>query len=1077
MAEPTDATKQNTAAFFERKKERAKFLSDSDAHYERLVSNYQNDGILDPMLTAVGGINALPHAPGLRVFGMLENSPVDAHYICDVETFGNRPEVLHFGCFMSMSPNKEAREPVIFYDYTELLGLLINTMLQKKRTKVWAHYGSRFDWFGFAYSLGCNYGSPVHFELSDEQLGIAKENAEPVKKGRGRPKKEKLTHVKIDIQVMGTRNTIVITAGDHRMELTDSYFHLEAPLAKLGAKGATPRQYTDPLRWLAEHGFEGYEAGKVFWHNHIEDEAIEYCVNDCHILAGALLRYQEFGMSRFNVDFLNHMTAPKAGLAALIAHSPAPSEFPTPLFLVHDPKNNNSRSVKGYPDMKLYNEDQLRDLPMQLKFKNRPLFERGEAQVTDANYFCGGDIASSFDRVMFGGRTEVFANMTADGMRPMTIDAKSMYPSVMSSGELMPFLDPRTLKPLADDIVGREAILSFLKHSTGMFVIESMPGINPDIKKYPIFPIRAAGKDRDARIAFAHWNGKIRLYVTGEELRYFLEISEVENNDIKILAKDSYAGRITSHTRSPLFKFANTVFRERKIASDAGDDVYSMICKLLMNSASFGSFSETREENEELKLPKKPDTESMTPAEAHMAEADYHVRLQASCRVAHSALNALFRIDPIYEKWETDGEIFLQKKPALTMLTVPEFEIESLDKDQESAEPWPVMTDDEMRAYINKAFKFVREWSNDHWRNSDTFVQSDGTTVMPIMIKQYLAAHAIKPWAVQITAASRVALHRTIIKVVNAGFQVCYCDTDSVHFGIPSNMTDQQAVDKLRESGVKMAWTLEDKRVQDILRKNSFNRERAMANKKAVDDILWGDDHGGPRIRLGGELTEWAVEALKIDPELMVPGATEKAARAIFLAPKAYVYIDQNKNILRSVVKGIPNTHPAMRAAMVAIIVSHSRMGAKSGMSLNDTKFRDALDSAPTPRRSMYSAFDSNAIVLSQPKAIADQNERGKPFTNLDYCKMIGGQFKVFDSLGVRIARNEFFSCSAFGINTMKIRGELENIKDEIIERILDEEADPMDRNELSNLLWDRMAALKEVSLMDLEAGLEEVEQ
>lgn len=967
-----------------RASKRSPALDRFDQHQTSISSAYVNDGILDPMAAKIQGIDELPDAPGHRFFGMVTGQVTEAHYVMDTETYGRRPDLLHIGCLMKADDTSNFDT---FTEWQEFLDMLMGKITQHKKTRVWAHHGSGFDYVGFAAWLGLNYGDENYFiEISEESDGLVKP------KKVGRPAKEKTIKVNVKIEVFGSRQLIVMTIGKykHRLELVDSRMHLESALRTLGSKGVTPHQYINPARWLKKMHREPEDFD--FWKSTVSKRALAYCINDCKVLADALMTYRQFGLDNFGDDPLNHMTAPKAGLAMSILLAPPPNNL-SDIVMVHQ-NIGGSRTSAGYPDWELKARKEIKPgsdgkntvLATELA-NDKPFAPRNSYSYATAGWYCKGEYAREFSLVQYGGMTQIFAAITKDNYRPVSIDAHSQYASVMGTASLLRFLDPRNLQRLSDDIRGKQLILEHLTKRSGMYLIETMPATNPEIQKFPIFPMRVAGHSKDARLAWVDWKDKLRLYVTGEELRYFLESTDVENDDIIVLRKHSITGPLLPYSDSPLKNFASRLYKLRKDAHKANNGLYKQICKLLLSAGGFGPHSEMREQSEDMKAPMR-------------GEKD-HALVEGYGRRAQRTLQYLEKLDPLWTTWKETRHSDLLKDDAI-------FNEE----------------------YCNRAIYTAKVWGSEHWRRFTSFTAANGEVIMPVIVKQYLASHSIKPWAVQITAAARVALHKSILavnktRVEGQNFQVCYCDTDSVHFGVPAAMTDAEIVDALKNSGVNMD--------------NNLNTPGDMGN-----------------------LGEWGLENLKVDRSLVPYGYNPLPAKALFLAPKCYVYVDSDNNVLKTTVKGVPSSHPIMRAAMASISIRNTRLGSKSGISLDDLTTRDALVNLPSPKRSHYSEYDSGSIKLFQPKNI----EKGATWR--DYCQMFGGMNGNTKGINKAV---EYFTkhCKAFNIPIWRLRASLKPLQNDILLKIAEakDRGEKIDGNDLQQIINELMNRLKRFNPTD----------
>lgn len=113
----------------------------------------------------------------------------------------------------------------------------------EKQAKIYAHNGQRFDWVGLALNLGIDRHTGYDMEF------MAQSDAEGAAPGE---MKKYNAHFTISTHSGKSRINVTVKsgAGTYRVLLLDSYNLLPVSLEKLGSKGKTPLQYTDPIAWL-----------------------------------------------------------------------------------------------------------------------------------------------------------------------------------------------------------------------------------------------------------------------------------------------------------------------------------------------------------------------------------------------------------------------------------------------------------------------------------------------------------------------------------------------------------------------------------------------------------------------------------------------------------------------------------------------------------------------------------------------------------------------------------------------------------------------------------------------------------
>lgn len=179
-----------------------------------------------------------------------------------------------------------------------------------------------------------------------------------------------------------------------------------------------------------------------------------------------------------------------------------------------------------------------------------------------------------------------------------------------------------------------------------------------------------------------------------------------------------------------------------------------------------------------------------------------------------------------------------------------------------------------------------------------------------IALPDTTAGHAIRPWAVAVTAKARVALMLGMREVHETGvLKVMYCDTDSIHFSVPI------------EHGI----TCEEK-ARQLLSKGRY-------------------------IKLGNQLGNWNFESKFVREDLATAkhkkGAKVVCRHAFYASKKVYVFADEDYNILDCRARGVPRSNARMQAAMYGYAMRISRLGDRRGISANNLREIDLAAQKP----------------------------------------------------------------------------------------------------------------------------------
>ena len=267
------------------------------------------------------------------------------------------------------------------------------------------------------------------------------------------------------------------------------------------------------------------------------------------------------------------------------------------------PAENDLQSYLRGDDEDIDDEagEQARD---EVVFQHTGIIERirDVAVVVKNPIHCSKKVNTGFRRVQRGGRCEVFAARNRSGTSMVSIDAKSMYPSVMALGlsfrvdiqgerqvcsVLRDYVDPRLVKSgwsykecsdtrfagirfeCLDEpgqspvfkVQGRQSALHFLQHRGGMFYAKLPRSACEFFRKYPVIPLSTMGSDIDSRLVFPDWHGVLHTYITGEELAYFLSEQTVDDESVEIDLNRSLHAPLN---RTNMFGgFVGKVFKER----------------------------------------------------------------------------------------------------------------------------------------------------------------------------------------------------------------------------------------------------------------------------------------------------------------------------------------------------------------------------------------------------------------------------------------------------------------------------------------------------------------------------------
>lgn len=887
-----------------------------------------------------------------------------------------------------------------------------------------------------------------------------------------RGKESKYAQIRWEVQRIGPTAFINVKWRNNTVRLVDSLHHLSVQLGDLGAKGKTPLQYTDPEEWLKQEMIEGRLDAKAlmeletededrlkvqYWFDYLSEEAVDYCKNDCEILYESLMDLRDLYKSIVvdpetgeRVDPLSYLTASQAALAAMVILANSSGSVPMkkvagralePRYHVvhtYHPKTNEGHWYV------CQNNEELASYQLSHQHKRTPYFDKTQAIICPGGFYQYGKTNSHYKHVVFGGRTEIFQPRNKEGTRIVSIDANSMYPSQMNDRSLT-YADPRYLRPLKENLVGREEILMHLKSYSGMYRIKTTPAVSEMINhRFPIFPVRMEGGDADSRLAFPSWKGKIDMFVTGEELRYFLETTPVENDDITVIGRDSLYSTLLRADQTPFHNFSGAFYSKRReftrelkeaekrlktlrVSDDVAEETIealerkcrklkgkSIIAKLMLNAGGYGVNIQVNN------------------ARFSLTEGDHA-----------NNKNTLRRMYSMSKEWE--GWAKLQDVSS----------IEDLD--------------------TTELFRLGRLWAISQYRNtSRRDVHRDGMRPiqrLTISLPSYLAPHSLRAFGAAITGHARVCLHRAIAgidrvkfgpeetKTDHRGFGVLYCDTDSIHFEVPEDMSD--------------------KRVQELL---------------AQIKVPGPNGTQVNAIKLGDNLGEWKLEDHKPNPNLLTEnvakhleseGLSTKNLDAFYLAPKHYYFTTKpdsegRRHVLKDVVKGVPSNSTVMRIAMRSFKVQSARLGDPFGLAMEKQVSRDLMPglkgiqpkrrknkvdhTTGGKRRQYFYADDLSApIYLERPAWIPEGA------TYLNVISMIQDQAGMTDpekSRGIHKALSEYENCFADMEMVSRVRRRVKEQFEIVSQRIADE-VGPGKNGSLYKEFNRLMKALKEAGIVD----------
>lgn len=891
-----------------------------------------------------------------------------------------------------------------------------------------------------------------------------------------RGQESKYADIRWEVQRIGPTAFINVKWMNNTVRLVDSIHHLGVPLSALGAKGKTPLQYTDPEEWLDQEMTEGRldreallemdsddeDKLKVqFWFDHLDEAAVDYCKTDCRILYEALMDLRDLYRSvvvdpetHEKVDPLSYLTASQAALAAMVILSNTSGSVPMkkmagrasePRYFVAHTYKPSKNQGRWYV---CQDEETLASHQLSHQYKRVPYFDKTENVLCPGGFYQYGKTNSQYKHVVFGGRTEIFQPRNKRGTRIVSIDANSMYPSQMNDANLT-YADPRYLRALDRNLVGREEILEHLKSFSGMYRIKTRPAVSDMVNhRFPIFPIRMEGGDVDSRLAFPSWKGKIDIYVTGEELRYFLETTPVENDDITVIGEDSLYSTLLKSTQTPFHTFSGAFYKKRREFRRELEKAEKELERL----RSIDGVDEETIEALERRCHKL--SSKVVIAKLLLNAGGYGVNIQVN--------NARFSL--------TEGDHANNRSTLKRMY--------SMSKEWHG---WSKLKDMNITRIedinIKDLFRIARQWAGDHYRTtSRKDVHRDGMKPiqrLTISLPSYLAPHSLRAFGAAITSHARVCLHRAIAGIdrvqfgpeetatEHRSFGVLYCDTDSIHFEVPEDMSDE--------------------RVQELL---------------AQIKVPGSDGTQINAIRIGDNLGEWKLEEHKPNPNLLTEevaahlekeGLSTTNLDGFYLAPKHYYFTTKPdskgyRHVLKDVVKGIPSNSTMMRVAMVSYKVQSTRLGDPFGLAMErqiSKNLMPAIEGIQPKRRKnnlehehtsggkrrqyFYSDELSQPIYLEKPSWIPTGA------TYLNVISMIQDQVGMTNeekSRGIYNALKEYKNCMADMKMVSRLNRDLSE-KFQVVTRSISDEVGPGKNGSLYTEFNRLMKSLKDAGIVD----------
>lgn len=310
--------------------------------------------------------------------------------------------------------------------------------------------------------------------------------------------------------------------------------------------------------------------------------------------------------------------------------------------------------------------------------------------------------------------------------------------------------------------------------------------------------------------------------------------------------------------------------------------------------------------------------------------------------------------------------------------------------------------------------KIMREYAAAHMLKYSSYTAHEpgGRDIerFRITLMEETANHAIRPWAVSITAKARVLLHMCMRTMLDLGFDVLYCDTDCVYVAVP-HKTGEDPVE---------------------------NFKQALSKQKTI--------------KLGTGLNDWSIEHKYVQAGYEV-GDWKKGDRIIaekvyFLGKKVLMFCDSKNNILDVRASGISLANPLHRAALYSYAEQSVSLGDRIGIRrplpveidrLRLAEYGDGKESNQVrglyanATRMFYSDTAMSTPAVLSFKHIALAKKSGKISTEMT-AKSLGERYSMLamarNSPGALDGCNEavksyLLNCKVAGKSIIELRREL----------------------------------------------------
>lgn len=645
---------------------------------------------------------------------------------------------------------------------------------------------------------------------------------------------------------------------------------------------------------------------------------------------------------------------------------------------------------------------------------------RDVAVVVKNPIYCTKRVNQEFRRVQRGGRCEVFAARNRPGTSMVSIDAKSMYPSTMARGLLLKILigderkdcavlrdyvDPRLLKSSWSHtecgdkkftginfeshiepgqhiqvftVKGRTSVLRFLQSRGGMFYAKLPQSACEFFRKYPTIPMNTMGSDIDSRLVFPDWKGMLHIYITGEELAYFLSEPTVDDESVEIdLNRSLHAPLMPTN----LFgKFVGNVFLAR---SESGREAEALERQAAeMHDRMLAGESIKREDVDHLhsmSSSKKAEEQILklvlnsggygTLAQQNAPEIDIDVE---NLRQVVSVLERLRIEDPLWDsvgshaaKLDKTIRLFLESH-----IGTPEGATASWEELIESASIAAKLLSPALRV-IKSAEEWVTKKGTQH-ANVDQVIEtirlrSDKADLIGDEVEGNESdsiRHAINTCRLRMKA-----LYECFLGLFQDYAQSHLASCSTYHTQAPSGRKVQHIlltlIDRTADYAIR-PWACA------ITAKARVSLHLAMraVHEAGADQILYCDtdsvhfsvacsEQQDPAeiakemlksqefIRIGGQLGQWQIERKQVRSGLAVAGKPERSdfiCRNVYYASKkAYVMADAEFNVLDCRARGVTRSDARRQAAFLDYSIRISKLGDRRGIRVDNEAKIDLL--------------------------------------------------------------------------------------------------------------------------------------